>query len=121
MEWHTSARAPTYKRTLSIHYLPSPPYFTMPSAVRQSFAELLVPEADDLGRLTKGEIWWRNCVRWLELVPYAGYVLPPRFRQDWRPSWKEHPKRHPSEFEDWYRYEVRTDRGGEILSGVNEY
>ncbi|KAI0709574.1 hypothetical protein C8T65DRAFT_739933 [Cerioporus squamosus] len=74
----------------------------MPSAVRQSVAELLVPEADALGQLTREELWWRDRY---EFLVEKGYKLRDRYRWNWRPSWKEHSNRHPSEFEDWHRYE----------------
>ena len=76
----------------------------MPITLRQSVADLLVPEADALGRLTREEEWWRDHSAKLESM---SYFLRRRYQPGWRPSWKKHPKRHPSEFEDWHRYEVR--------------
>lgn len=43
------------------------------------------------GGLWKFEYFWRNHQRWLA---ESGYMLRPRYREDWVPSWlttKEHP------------------------------
>ncbi|RPD57479.1 hypothetical protein L227DRAFT_613501 [Lentinus tigrinus ALCF2SS1-6] len=74
----------------------------MPSAVRQSVADLLVPEAEALGKLTEEEEWWRDNSYFLE---YKSYFLRRRYQPRWEPSWKNYPNRHPSEFEDWHRHE----------------
>ncbi|KAJ7267694.1 kinase-like domain-containing protein [Mycena haematopus] len=48
--------------------------------------------------LTGGEVYWRDHHDWLK---ESGYVLRPRFRPDWIPSWTAHPKKFKFEFEDY--------------------
>ncbi|KAH9920119.1 uncharacterized protein B0H18DRAFT_1025159 [Fomitopsis serialis] len=45
------------------------------------------------GQLTEDEIAWRDRQPWLE---EHGYMLRPRYRQDWKPSWEGTTKSHLS-------------------------
>ncbi|KAJ7162129.1 hypothetical protein C8R46DRAFT_1000083 [Mycena filopes] len=40
------------------------------------------------GRLSKGEIYWRDHQPWLK---ECGYILRPRYQPDWVPSWRKDP------------------------------
>jgi hypothetical protein len=42
------------------------------------------PPNPDIVKLTINEIWWRDHQKWLET---KGYMLRPRYRPDWQPSW----------------------------------
>ncbi|KAI0358584.1 hypothetical protein OH77DRAFT_1449121 [Trametes cingulata] len=59
---------------------------------------LLLPPSE-LGKLTSGECWWRDHQQWLAEL---GYMLRPRYRPGWEPSWKKNPGRMPIACEDWY-------------------
>jgi hypothetical protein len=39
-------------------------------------------------KLTEPEVFWRDHQRWLE---ERGYMLRPRYRPDWKPSWLQRP------------------------------
>lgn len=51
------------------------------------------------------ETWWANHQPWLE---QSGYTLRPRYRQDWKPSWKGQSKRSYKAYEDGQRNHVST-------------
>lgn len=51
---------------------------------------------DDDTKLTSGEVYWRDHQKWLE---HNGYMLRPRYRPDWKPSWIGTDK-HMLAFED---------------------
>jgi hypothetical protein len=38
------------------------------------------------GGLNEGETWWRDRQKWLQ---DCGYMLRPRYRPGWVPSWKD--------------------------------
>lgn len=44
------------------------------------------------GELNSSEIFWRDHQKWLES---CGYMLRPRYKPDWVPSWKD------SKDKDW--------------------
>ncbi|KAI0358579.1 hypothetical protein OH77DRAFT_1578883 [Trametes cingulata] len=54
---------------------------------------------DSVDQLTIAERWWRDHEPWLA---ERGYALRPRYKKDWKPSWKAHPDRFAMDFEDWY-------------------
>lgn len=67
-------------------------------------------ESDSLAHLNVAERWWRAHQPWLER---CGYLLRPRYRQDWVPSWEERgtfPKRRTPEdiIELPVRFRART-------------
>ncbi|KAI1795565.1 kinase-like domain-containing protein [Ganoderma leucocontextum] len=49
--------------------------------------------------LPRPEAWWRDHQEWLA---GRGYMLRPRYRPGWEPSWKAHPDKFRSDFEDWH-------------------
>lgn len=55
----------------------------MTSAVNASSSTKLPRKVYD-GELTEAEIWWRDHQVWLQ---ECGYMLRPRYRPDWVPSW----------------------------------
>ena len=55
------------------------------------------------GELDQDEVWWRDHQVWLQ---ERGYVLRPRYRPDWVPSWSDG-KRSYYECEDGQRLPVR--------------
>lgn len=63
------------------------------------------PHTSKLNQLTKAECWWRDHQGWLA---ERGYMLRPRYRPGWEPSW--HIKVNLIEFnhEDWHCSEVCT-------------
>jgi hypothetical protein len=44
----------------------------------------------DLTVLRETEVWWRDHQKWFE---DSGYMLRPRYRPDWKPSWLENSNR----------------------------
>ncbi|KAF7797589.1 hypothetical protein EIP86_008789 [Pleurotus ostreatoroseus] len=48
-------------------------------------------------QLSSGEIWWRDHQQWLEK---KGYMLRPRYRPGWVPSWEGNPDMNPLSCED---------------------
>ena len=56
------------------------------------------------GELSKREIWWRDHQVWLQ---ERGYLLRPRYRPDWVPSWYNGQGRY-YEYEDGQRLSVRS-------------
>lgn len=52
-----------------------------------------------LGALSPSEKFWRDRYNWLE---QEGYILRPRYKPDWVPSWKDSGRGHWS-FEDGQR------------------
>ncbi|RPD57474.1 hypothetical protein L227DRAFT_594628 [Lentinus tigrinus ALCF2SS1-6] len=61
-----------------------------------SKSELSTPEKHEPGSLYSFEIFWRDHQKWLQ---ERGYMLRPRFREDWVPSWKG-TKDNPKKYED---------------------
>lgn len=49
------------------------------------------------GELTSGEIWWRDHQVWLQ---ERGYMLRPRYRPDWVPSWHKDGGAYYDSYED---------------------
>lgn len=45
---------------------------------------LIAEDNERYGKLDNHEIFWRNRQQWLQ---EQGYVLRPRYRTDWKPSW----------------------------------
>ncbi|OBZ70888.1 hypothetical protein A0H81_09384 [Grifola frondosa] len=43
-------------------------------------------QAEDPGGLMPSECYWRDSQPWLEA---SGYMLRPRYKPDWTPSWKD--------------------------------
>ncbi len=41
-----------------------------------------------------------------EFLASKGYMLRPRYRPGWKPSWETDSSRHPDEFEDYYTLPV---------------
>lgn len=56
--------------------------------------------------LPSPEVWWRDHQEWLV---ERGYMLRPRYRPGWIPSWKAHPGEFPFDFEDWQPALVRFE------------
>ncbi len=52
----------------------------------------------ELSQLSEPEAWWRDYQQWLEEV--HGYMLRPRYRPGWQPSWITDPQKPKYECED---------------------
>lgn len=65
-------------------------------------APLPAAEADE-PELTDAECWWRDHQNWLA---ERGYMLRPRYRPGWVPSWTVQPKPLKSMHEDWHSSKV---------------
>lgn len=61
-----------------------------------------LPSAE-LDKLSEAECWWRDHQVWLA---EQGYMLRPRYRPDWKPSWNIQPKLLRSMHEDYHALEV---------------
>ena len=48
--------------------------------------EAIEPPPLKPGELDENEIWWRDHQVWLQ---ERGYMLRPRYRPDWTPSWED--------------------------------
>ncbi|KAI0363364.1 hypothetical protein BV20DRAFT_975753 [Pilatotrama ljubarskyi] len=77
----------------------------MPDGSPLNDDDLLLLPPSELGKLTSGECWWRDHQIWLA---ERGYMLRPRYRPDWEPSWKKDPGRSPMGCEDWYSAGLTT-------------
>ncbi|TBU31687.1 hypothetical protein BD311DRAFT_656397 [Dichomitus squalens] len=64
-----------------------------------AFSDPLSVPQEALEKLTKPEEWWRDRQAWLA---ERGYMLRPRYRPGWTPSWKAHPDVFPWKFEDYH-------------------
>lgn len=78
---------------------------------RDFFADSRVTEP---GAIRSHEAWW---VERQELLEQAGYMLRPRFRPGWKPSWAGSRKYH-GRFEDGKHLRVRADT---LCSSVRAY
>ena len=65
----------------------------------QSFGEPF-----DHNALGSWEIFWRDHWDWLQ---QKGYLLRPRYKPDWVPSWRNHPNPDLNAYEDGLSHMVR--------------
>ncbi len=63
---------------------------------------------DPSSKLSTEELYWRDRQEFLES---RGYMLRPRYKRDWVPSWRGKPKGAVYKAEDGYRLPVSTDIG----------
>lgn len=77
----------------------------MPELEATDISHLVLNISDAvLDELTPAEAWWRDHQAWLA---EKGYMLRPRYRPGWMPSWKAHPKKRRWDCEDWSAPAVR--------------
>lgn len=76
------------------HHIPSPS--SMTSTVDDSSATP-IPRKLYNGELNDDEIWWRDHQVWLQ---ERGYMLRPRYRPDWVPSWHQDERKFYNVCED---------------------
>ena len=57
----------------------------------------LLYEPPDFYGLESNEAWWMEHQKWLE---EKGYMLRPRYRPEWVPSWEKKGKKEPGNAED---------------------
>ncbi|KAJ8481569.1 hypothetical protein ONZ51_g5906 [Trametes cubensis] len=63
------------------------------------------PSRDGFAFLSAEEVYWRDRQ---ELLESRGYMLRPRYRPDWIPSWRGKPRNAMFQAEDGYRLPFRT-------------
>lgn len=78
-----------------------------PRSVPQNLQELRKSYAT----LNEEEVWWRNQQEWLQ---QKGYMLRPRYRPGWKPSWEADEGTFPPGYEDGVRLRV-SDTGAIVL------
>lgn len=86
--WST-LKAPISRSDYTVAFVALPPTFanmptenvSEPSPHRMN---RLAAQEDPAAELDQGEIWWRDHQKWLE---EQGYMLGPRWRPGWIPSW----------------------------------
>ena len=91
---------PSPRILLALERFPAGMSYELPPPI----AELYVSDAE-LEQLTDAEVWWRDHQKWLA---EKGYMLRPRYRPGWVPSWKAHPNKNRRDFEDWHFPTVRA-------------
>lgn len=83
--WRALALRPSRIRCTSSPLLANMPTEGGAESEADFRAKLRTRSKDPGTRLALGETWWRDHQKWLE---EQGYMLRPRYRPGWTPSWR---------------------------------